>query len=87
MTMTLKDILEHCGFDSAFEFLFHHLSLFTPLSLAFCFEQLVGCGTPDQHQHCRPPAPDQKQRQTSSKLCAPDILSASCAPHFHLSVT
>ena len=24
--MNLKDILEHCGFDSAFDFLYHHLS-------------------------------------------------------------
>ena len=46
-----------------------------------------GRSAPDEHQHQRPPAPDQETWQTSSKLCAPHILTASCAPHCHLPVT
>ena len=47
----------------------------------------AGCRAPDQHQHRRLPLPTKKRWRPSSNLCAPLILSASCAPHFHLPVT
>ena len=33
------------------------------------------------------PLPTKKRWRLSRKLCAPHILSASCAPNFHLPVT
>lgn len=44
--MSLQQVLEHCGFDSAFEFLFHHLSQDELLELLEAYINIDDTGGP-----------------------------------------